>query len=145
VIFSREHEVEIRKLSTVEHTLRPIDLDAELSLHYQPIVNVGTARLVGFEALARWHNPELGDVAPDVFISVAERTELIGTITQVLLHKALAAASSWPEDLFCPSICRCVTWSRKSPSADRGADRKQRHRSSPHRHRGHRDGADAGL
>jgi hypothetical protein len=41
VIFSREHEVEIRKLSTVEHTLRRIDLDAELSLHYQPIVNVG--------------------------------------------------------------------------------------------------------
>lgn len=100
VIFSREHEVEIRKLSTIEHTLRRIDLDAELSLHFQPIVNVGTARLAGFEALARWHNPELGDVAPDVFISVAERTELIGTITQVLLRKALAAASSWPEDLF---------------------------------------------
>jgi diguanylate cyclase (GGDEF)-like protein len=100
VIFSREHEVEIRKLSTIEHTLRRIDLDAELSLHFQPIVNVATARLVGFEALARWHNPELGDVAPDLFISVAERTELIGTITQVLLRKALAAAASWPDDLF---------------------------------------------
>ena len=58
------------------------------------------ARLVGFEALARWHNPELGNVPPDVFISVAERTELIGTITQVLLRKALAAASCWPEDIF---------------------------------------------
>ena len=100
VIFSREHEVEIRKLSTIEHTLRRIDLDAELSLHFQPIVNVATARLVGFEALARWHNPELGDVAPDLFISVAERTELIGTITQVLLRKALAAAASWSDDLF---------------------------------------------
>ena len=99
VIFSREHEVEIRKLSTIEHTLRRIDLDAELSLHYQPIVNVGTARLVGFEALAR-QNPELGNVPPDVFIAVAERTELIGTITQVLLRKALAAARSWPEDVF---------------------------------------------
>lgn len=100
VIFSREHEVEIRKLSTIEHTLRRIDLDAEISLHFQPIVNVAAARLVGFEALARWHNPELGDIAPDVFISVAERTELIGTITQVLLRKALAAAASWPDDLF---------------------------------------------
>ena len=98
-IFSREHEVEIRKLSTIEHTLRSIDLDAELSLHFQPIVNVARARLIGFEALARWHNSELGDVPPDVFISVAERTELIGTITQVLLRKALAAASAWPEDL----------------------------------------------
>lgn len=100
VIFSREHEVEIRKISTIEHTLRRIDLDAELSLHFQPIVNVKTTRLVGFEALARWHNPELGDVPPDIFISVAERTELIGTITQVLLRKALAAASCWPEDIF---------------------------------------------
>ena len=109
MIFSREHEVEIRKLSTIEHTLRSIDLDAELSLHFQPIVNVATARLVGFEALARWHSPELGDVAPDVFIAVAERTELIGTITQVLLRKALAAARSWPTISFCPSICRCAT------------------------------------
>jgi diguanylate cyclase (GGDEF)-like protein len=99
VIFSREHEVEIRRLSTIEHTLRRIDLDAELSLHFQPIVDVATERLVGFEALARWHNSELGDVPPDVFISVAERTELIGTITQVLLRKALAAARSWPRDL----------------------------------------------
>ena len=100
VIFSREHEVEIRRLSTIEHTLRRIDLDTELSLHFQPIVNVGTGRLVGFEALARWHNPELGDITPDIFISVAERTELIGTITQVLLRKALVAAASWPDDLF---------------------------------------------
>ena len=100
VIFSREHEIEIRKLSTIEHTLRSIDLDAELSLHFQPIVNAGTARLLGFEALARWQSPELGNVAPDVFIAVAERTELIGTITQVLLRKALAALHSWPEDLY---------------------------------------------
>jgi diguanylate cyclase (GGDEF)-like protein len=100
VIFSREHEVEIRRLSTIEHTLRTIDLDAELSLHFQPIVNVADGRLVGFESLARWHNSELGNVPPDVFIGVAERTELIGTITQVLLRKALAATRCWPEDMF---------------------------------------------
>jgi diguanylate cyclase (GGDEF)-like protein len=99
VIFSREHEVEIRRLSTIEHTLRRIDLDAELSLHFQPIVNVADGRLIGFESLARWHNSELGNVPPDVFIAVAERTELIGTVTQVLLRKALAAARCWPEDL----------------------------------------------
>ncbi len=99
VIFSGEHEVEIRRLSTIEHTLRRIDFDAELSLHFQPIVNVGTGQLIGFEALARWHNSELGNVPPDVFIAVAERTELIGTITQVLLRKGLAAARSWPDDL----------------------------------------------
>src|SRR4030095_2575901 len=90
---------ETRRVSTIQPTLLRINLDAELSLHFQPIVNVETARLVGFEALARWHNDELGDIATDVFISVAERTELIGTITQVLLRKGLAAASAWPDDL----------------------------------------------
>ncbi|WKA31282.1 putative bifunctional diguanylate cyclase/phosphodiesterase [Bradyrhizobium roseum] len=112
VIFSHEHEVEIRRLSTIEHTLRTINLEAELSLHFQPIVNVGTGRLIGFEALARWHNSELGNVPPDVFIAVAERTELIGTITQVLLRKALVAARSWPEDLilsFNLSMCDLVS------------------------------------
>ena len=58
-----------------------------------------SGRLIGFEALARWHNAELGNVPPDVFIAVAERTELIGTITQVLLRKAVAAARCWPEDM----------------------------------------------
>ncbi len=99
VIFSREHEVEIRKFSIVEQTLRKVDLEAELSLHFQPIVDNKTSRLIGFEALARWHNAELGNVAPDVFIAVAERNELIGTITLVLLRKALAAAGRWPDDL----------------------------------------------
>ena len=51
VIFSREHEIEIRKISTIEHTLRRIDLDAELSLHFQPIVNVATP---GWSASRRW-------------------------------------------------------------------------------------------
>jgi predicted signal transduction protein with EAL and GGDEF domain len=60
VIFSREHEVEIRKLGIIEQTLRRIDLDAELSLHFQPIVNVETRSLFGFEALARWNSPEIG-------------------------------------------------------------------------------------
>jgi diguanylate cyclase (GGDEF)-like protein len=99
VIFSKEHEIEIRRLSTIEQTLRQIDLDAELSLHFQPIVNTDTPQLTGFEALARWHSPELGPIAPDVFISIAERTELIGRITQVLLRKALAIATTWPDDV----------------------------------------------
>lgn len=99
VIFSREHEVEIRELSTIEHALRRIDFDSELSVHFQPIIDVNEVRLLGFEALARWHSPELGNIAPDVFISVAERIDLIGALTQVLLRKALDAAKTWPNEL----------------------------------------------
>lgn len=99
VIFSHEHEVEIRELSTIEHALRRIDFDSELSVHFQPIVDTNAGRLLGFEALARWHSPELGNIRPDVFIAVAERTDLIGALTQALLRKALAAAKAWPKDL----------------------------------------------
>jgi predicted signal transduction protein with EAL and GGDEF domain len=99
VIFSKMHEIEIRRLGIIEQTLRQIDLDDELSLHFQPIINVDTPRLTGFEALARWHSPQLGPIPPDVFISIAERTELIGRITLVLLRKALAVVAGWPEEL----------------------------------------------
>jgi diguanylate cyclase (GGDEF)-like protein len=99
VIFSKVHEIEIRRLGIIEQTLRQIDLDDELSLHFQPIINVDTPRLTGFEALARWHSPQLGPIPPDVFISIAERTELIGRITLVLLRKALAVVAGWPEEL----------------------------------------------
>jgi diguanylate cyclase (GGDEF)-like protein len=99
VIFSKEHEIEIRRLGIIEQTLRQIDLDDELSLDFQPIINVDTPRLTGFEALARWHSPQLGPIPPDVFISIAERTELIGRITLVLLRKALAVVAGWPEEL----------------------------------------------
>lgn len=99
VIFSKVHEIEIRRLGIIEQTLRQIDLDDELSLDFQPIINVDTPRLTGFEALARWHSPQLGPIPPDVFISIAERTELIGRITLVLLRKALAVVAGWPEEL----------------------------------------------
>ena len=99
MIFSKVHEIEIRRLGIIEQTLRQIDLDDELSLDFQPIINVDTPRLTGFEALARWHSPQLGPIPPDVFISIAERTELIGRITLVLLRKALAVVAGWPEEL----------------------------------------------
>ena len=54
---------------------------------------------VAFEALARWNSPELGRVAPGVFIPVAERTGLIGRLTIPLLGKALCEAQAWPEDI----------------------------------------------
>ena len=99
VIFSKVHEIEIRRLGIIEQTLRQIDLDDELSLDFQPIINVDTPRLTGFEALARWDSPQLGPIPPDVFISIAQRTELIGRITLVLLRKALAVVAGWPEEL----------------------------------------------
>jgi len=96
VIFSREHEDEIRSHSVIEQALQNADLDAELSLQFQPIVQIADGSLVAFEALARWQSPVLGAVSPAVFIPVAERSGLIGNLTKILLRKALATAAQWP-------------------------------------------------
>jgi diguanylate cyclase (GGDEF)-like protein len=96
VIFSAEHETRIREAARVEHIFRAADLEAELWVAFQPIVDVVNRRVVAFEALARWQSPELGAVGPDVFIPIAEGTQLVGQLTIVLLGKALAAARHWP-------------------------------------------------
>ncbi len=69
VTFSTEHEAEIRNKTIAEQCLRMADLDAEMSLHFQPLFDVGNDRPVAFEALARWNSPELGCVSPGIFIS----------------------------------------------------------------------------
>ena len=99
VLFSVDHEDAIRARSLVEQELRRADLTRDLKLHFQPIVDVASRRVVAFEALARWTTPRLGAVAPDVFIVAAERLGLIGTITAVLLGKAIDAMRDWPQDV----------------------------------------------
>ncbi|WP_035558194.1 EAL domain-containing protein [Burkholderia sp. 9120] len=100
VIFSTEHETRIRRSSLVTQELRHADLDAELFLEFQPIYDVISQRTIGLEALGRWHNARLGAVKPEEFIRIAERTELILRITEVLLHKALDEAARWPAELY---------------------------------------------
>ena len=100
VVFSSEHETIIRNISNIEHQLRETDLEQELSVMFQPIVDTQTNRTAGFEALARWHNPTLGHVRPDVFIGAAEQMGIIGKLTTILLRKALNAACAWPDDVY---------------------------------------------
>ncbi|WP_042298354.1 putative bifunctional diguanylate cyclase/phosphodiesterase [Paraburkholderia bannensis] len=90
-IFSSEIESAIRRSNVIEQLLRQADLSREMTLHYQPIIDVTNGYVVSFEALARWRNTTLGDVAPSEFIAVAERSDLVHTITLILLGKALDA------------------------------------------------------
>jgi diguanylate cyclase (GGDEF)-like protein len=100
VIFSTEHETRIRRSSLVTQELRHADLDSELFLEFQPIYDLHTHRPTGLEALGRWHNERLGAVRPEEFIRIAERTELILRITEILLHKALDEVARWPSELY---------------------------------------------
>jgi len=66
---------------------------------YQPLCDVGTRRVTGFEALLRWHHPVRGLVTPDEFIPIAEDTGLIESIGAWVLGQACADAARWPDSL----------------------------------------------
>ena len=67
----------------------------QLHLHLQPIHDIASGALVGFEALSRWDNPRLGPVRPDHFIGLAEQTGLIGELTRWSLNAALRHCAEW--------------------------------------------------
>jgi PAS domain S-box-containing protein len=71
----------------------------EISPYFQPVVELTTGKLTGFEVLARWKHPVRGMVPPDVFISLAEKAGLIGRLMEQILCKAFAAASVLPDSL----------------------------------------------
>ena len=69
----------------------------ELSIFFQPIIDLETGRIRAFEALVRWFHPEKGELRPDEFIPVAEETGAIITLGNWITLQAAKAAASWPE------------------------------------------------
>ncbi|MCU1362952.1 MAG: diguanylate cyclase/phosphodiesterase with sensor(s) [Acidimicrobiaceae bacterium] len=67
----------------------------QLTMHYQPILDLATLKVVGFEALMRWQHPERGAVPPNVFITLAEQSSLILELGILALRESVTAASQW--------------------------------------------------
>jgi diguanylate cyclase (GGDEF)-like protein len=86
-----------RRLALATDLGRAIEAD-ELELWYQPIADVTSGIISGFEALLRWPHPALGFVAPDEFIPIAEQTGLIEPLTWWVAREALSELRRWRDD-----------------------------------------------
>jgi diguanylate cyclase (GGDEF)-like protein/PAS domain S-box-containing protein len=84
----------VTRFSLVQE-LRQALVAGDVSMHYQPIVDLTSSSIVGFEALMRWHHRERGWIPPDIFIPLAEQSDLIVALGEFALRSALAAASTW--------------------------------------------------
>lgn len=83
----------------LETDLRSALQHEQLVLHFQPRYSADGARVVAVEALLRWQHPVEGLLAADVFLPLAERSDLIVAIERWLLREACAAARHWPQSI----------------------------------------------
>jgi len=80
---------------SAERELRGAIAGEQFELHYQPIADIKTRQISGFEALIRWRHPTKGLILPAQFIPLAESTGLIVPLGKWILHRACADAASW--------------------------------------------------
>ena len=95
-----------RDFELIQELRHALDV-GDLTMHYQPIVRLDTLKVVGFESLMRWRHPSRGWIAPDVFIPLAEKSDLILQLGDFALEQAVTAAGEWrdqEDDLNSPFV-----------------------------------------
>jgi diguanylate cyclase (GGDEF)-like protein len=79
----------------IESALRRALEKNQISVYYQPIIDLSTGEPIAFEALARWHHPDMGWISPVDFIPIAEETELILDIGLFIMEQAISQTKQW--------------------------------------------------
>jgi len=97
--FDKELEREIADRLKLEEDIRAGIKAGEFVPFFQPLVDLNSRQIIGFEALARWRSPTRGLVEAETFIETAERTGLISPLTISVLEQALKEARDWPSNL----------------------------------------------
>jgi len=95
VVFTPDLRESAASRVSLESDLRRAISTAELTLHFQPVVELATGRWIGAEALARWPHPSRGMVPPNEFVPAAEQTGLVGPLGLWVLDRALARVAAW--------------------------------------------------
>ena len=97
--FDADMDARTQERDLIERDLPGAINKGDVRPYYQPLIDLQTKHIVGFEALARWRHPTLGEVSPERFIPVAESCGLIAELTDHLLRQAARDATRWPDSL----------------------------------------------
>ena len=97
--FHSQMDRDYNERKRMKEELRTALLNDELSLAYQPVIDLRTRKVVGCEALIRWNHPELGTVPPNIFIPIAEEMGVISELTDWVLHTATRECVLWPGNI----------------------------------------------
>ena len=97
--FEQEMDAKIQVRRLIELELRAAVAADQIEVYFQPIVCVTTRRIVGFEALARWHSALLGPVSPAEFIPIVEEIGLMEEMGAAMLRRACKACAGWPAEV----------------------------------------------
>lgn len=95
-LFDDRMDDDVRVRRAIENGLGQAIAKSELTLVYQPIVARERLEVVGFEALVRWDSEAHGPISPDIFVPVAEQSDLIHALGDWVLREALKALAEWP-------------------------------------------------
>jgi diguanylate cyclase (GGDEF)-like protein len=94
-VYEPKQATEARRRFSIETELRrALDKD-QLKLFYQPLIDLKTGEVAGFEALARWNHEDRGEISPTEFIPVAEESGLILQLGRWAMHKAADTLANW--------------------------------------------------
>ena len=93
-----EMKAALERKAYLEVELKKAIRNQQLELHYQPILDLKSNKIVAVEALLRWNHPTLGTVSPAEFIPIAEETGIIAPIGRWVIHEALNQASGWRKE-----------------------------------------------
>ena len=97
--YERAMDEAMRERRAIEAELKLALGRDEFSIHYQPLANLATGQITGFEALLRWNHGTKGAISPDVFIPLAEACNYIETLGEWVLRRACAEAATWKPPL----------------------------------------------
>jgi diguanylate cyclase (GGDEF)-like protein/PAS domain S-box-containing protein len=95
--FDDSYHEEVQRRNKLRVELAKAVVDEEIQAHFQPVIDFATGEIMGFEALARWHHRDRGDVPPEEFIVLAEQSGLIGKLGLAMFEASCRALVQWKD------------------------------------------------